>query len=677
MGLTSPLALFLGALLALPVLAHLLRRADVRSVRLPTVALLSRAAVESRRRPRLVDPWLLALRIAAFALLVLGLAAPFVERELAFGDGRLASVSIVIDDSMSMSRRLGSATVDAEARARAIAIVEALPDGSEVSLVAGGSPARILLPRTAERALALDLLRGGEPAAGTARSDTLATAVGMAGRQLAGARHALRRIVVLTDGRGRASDATFEVAPGIALSFERIGGEDPAPNVAITRSNVEVRGERVALSVAVRAVGLSVGAVPIELVRGATVVAQADVALEGGEGEALIELPAEAVSRAALEVDPTATVRIATSLDGLPADDAVGVLLRPPSAPRVVLVDRGSATAPSRFLERALLLAPREHGGPVAVRHIEPLSLSSVAPGSIDVLVLCDLDLRDTRLAEAVRAIAASGAGVLVTGGPHAGAGSDARLRELLPAHVEGEASGTWGLVRPAGSLLDGDEAGLPLVRVTSRSVLELADGASELLTFDDGAPALVWSRASRTAVLATTLDDAWTDWPYRPAFLPAVVRMVTLLARPGTMPDEPRAAGALPSVVIDDDARGVAVVEPSGAVAELPATGTPPHVSLEGFSAAGAYAVSFVEASGNRTPAPRAAFVLAPDASESDLTVLPLPEPTEGAATESGPSLVRTDLSPWLYLLVGLFAVLEGALRLRRSEPGSAVGAT
>jgi hypothetical protein len=269
-----------------------------------------------------------------------------------------------------------------------------------------------------------------------------------------------------------------------------------------------------------------------------------------------------------------------------------------------------------------------------------------------------------------VRAIAADGAGLLVAGGPHAGAGSDVRVREFLPARIAAEGGRSAGFVRPLGSLLPPLDAALAAVRIERRLVLEPDDDAEVLLAFEDGAPAWVTSPSRRTAVVACSLDDAWTDWPYRPAFLPVVVRGVTQLARPGTMPDDPALPGALGPLVVPARTRAVQVVTPTGAAVELTPSGTPPSVSLERFVDAGAHAVSFVDEAGQVRPAPRAAFVLAPDGSESDPAVLPVPEPRGDEDTGStGPALVRTDLSAWVYLLVGLLAIIEGGLRLRRHD--------
>jgi hypothetical protein len=118
-GLAAPLALLGLAAIALPIIAHLLRRRDVPIRKIATLALLRKADVASRRTVRIVDRTLLAARIALVAIAAVALGAPYVTSALAWGDGRLTSVAIVIDDSMSMSRRAGEGTLLVTAIVRA------------------------------------------------------------------------------------------------------------------------------------------------------------------------------------------------------------------------------------------------------------------------------------------------------------------------------------------------------------------------------------------------------------------------------------------------------------------------------------------------------------------------------------------------------------------------------
>ena len=681
MGLSTPLALLGLVLVGVPVLAHLLRRADVRTLRLPTIALLSRAAVESKRRPRIVDPLLLLLRVLLVGLAVLALAAPFTEREISFGDGRVSSVILVIDDSMSMGREVGDSTVFEAARARAREIVDALPEGSEVGVVCAGSPARVHAPRTAELGTVLDLLNGSSLAVGTARGDDLEHALSLAQRQLAGARHERRRVVVLSDFRGSGADALSPDLAGEDVSFERIGDDALLSNVALTAASVEQRGSGARVAFSVRGYGASAPShVTVRLLRGATELARAEVTLEGGSGRGLLD-----VGEVATDADPSALLMMDSGpSDAYRADDSRGVLLRPPSAPRVVLVDRlASGEASTRFLERALTLAPREEGGPISVRRVDARSLAGVPVGAADVLVVADVDLRDAPLAEALRAHVEDGAGLLLAAGSHAGPGSESRLSDLFPARITAEAGSVTGLVRESASNFlsasSAPEAGLLLVRVRQRAVLEsaLVDASEVALRFSDGAPALIVSRERRTAILATGIDDAWSDWPYRPVFLPVMVRAVVALSRPGTMPDEPFAAGAVTELRGPPEAREVSVRAPDGFVRALPVERG--RVALTDLSAAGPYAVTFSLADGTSRPSPRSAFVLAAPPAESDPLAFAVPEGTaRSEGTEAGPALVRSSLAPWFFLLVGLFCVAEGAFRLRPERSAArGVGAT
>ncbi|MFI5309318.1 MAG: BatA domain-containing protein, partial [Polyangiales bacterium] len=111
MGLETPLAL-LGLLAAvLPWLAHRVKRRDLVPSPLPTLALLRKADARKRRSRGLTDIVLLALRVAIVIAASIALAAPYAVARLSFGDGRVASAVIVVDDSLSMMRRDGSETL--------------------------------------------------------------------------------------------------------------------------------------------------------------------------------------------------------------------------------------------------------------------------------------------------------------------------------------------------------------------------------------------------------------------------------------------------------------------------------------------------------------------------------------------------------------------------------------
>src|SRR6266536_1356371 len=80
MGLVAPLVLVgLGAL-AIPVLVHLIQRERKRVVEFPSLMFLRKIPYQSVRRRRVRDWFLLFLRLAALALIVLAFARPFFRR---------------------------------------------------------------------------------------------------------------------------------------------------------------------------------------------------------------------------------------------------------------------------------------------------------------------------------------------------------------------------------------------------------------------------------------------------------------------------------------------------------------------------------------------------------------------------------------------------------------------
>jgi hypothetical protein len=112
----SPLWLAALAALAIPVLIHLRRRRIGRRVQVGSVRHLAGAAMPRRRRLRVRDPWLLALRCAILALIAFALAEPAIRRTERAGSWVLVAPSVLGDSATLRSdplldslRRAGAA----------------------------------------------------------------------------------------------------------------------------------------------------------------------------------------------------------------------------------------------------------------------------------------------------------------------------------------------------------------------------------------------------------------------------------------------------------------------------------------------------------------------------------------------------------------------------------------
>src|SRR3974390_3565036 len=87
MSFLTPLFLAgLGAV-AVPILIHLIQRERKRVVQFPSLMFLQRIPYQSVRRRRIRHWFLLAMRVAAVALLVLAFARPFFRPSALAADG--------------------------------------------------------------------------------------------------------------------------------------------------------------------------------------------------------------------------------------------------------------------------------------------------------------------------------------------------------------------------------------------------------------------------------------------------------------------------------------------------------------------------------------------------------------------------------------------------------------
>ncbi|HEY0385903.1 MAG TPA: BatA domain-containing protein, partial [Pyrinomonadaceae bacterium] len=160
MSFLNPLALIGLALVGLPILVHLLARRWAGRLDFPTLRYL-RETPSFRLRPRRIqEPWLLALRVLAIMLLVLGIASPFFTARTHGGDLRL----ILLDASLSMHAK-GRAEA---AREQARAIIKGLPQGERAALLTFSSTASVLMDVTADRQELLAAIEKYEPENGAA-----------------------------------------------------------------------------------------------------------------------------------------------------------------------------------------------------------------------------------------------------------------------------------------------------------------------------------------------------------------------------------------------------------------------------------------------------------------------------------------------------------------------------
>ena len=249
--LTTPALLAGLALIALPVVAHLLNRRARRRVVFPSVELLA-AARASHAAPLKLRRWLLlALRALAVLAVVLAFTRPLWRGAataqvpgLAASD-RAGALVVVLDVSASTAQRVDDTTAFDRLRDQAQReLAAAASAGDAAGLVLAGATARPVTDRLTHN---VELLTRGlrEAAPADPRAD-LAGALAAAGALFnapgAPAENAGRQIVVLTDGQASNWDGlgTVGLPAGVTLTVRTSDADTNAtapalPNAGLVR----------------------------------------------------------------------------------------------------------------------------------------------------------------------------------------------------------------------------------------------------------------------------------------------------------------------------------------------------------------------------------------------------------------------------------------------------------
>jgi len=233
MSLLTPWALGLAALAAVPIAMHLLRRDTRRRIAFPAIRYLRSARDRSARAVKLRDRLLLLARVGLVAVLAVAAAAPLAGRGGA-SDHEPSDVVLLIDNSGSMNRLAGDATLLDRQRDRALIVLENAGPSDRFWIVPAIGPA---VPRAsaAEASIALDQVEETDAAA------DLGAAVREAVRLLPARDDRYREIVVLSDfQRSAVPGQTFVVPDDIGFLISRI--EASVSNDAVVGITAEPPG---------------------------------------------------------------------------------------------------------------------------------------------------------------------------------------------------------------------------------------------------------------------------------------------------------------------------------------------------------------------------------------------------------------------------------------------------
>jgi|GEM_PF-771751 len=552
------------ALLAIPIIVHLLKPRKVRRTPFSSLRWLHITEQRLSRRMRRHQLPLFLLRAAFIGLLVAGLARPFWRQDSAAGP---VDRYIVIDTSRSMGYREGEEgqTPLDRAKERAVELLRR-PGSGRTAVLASGARTTIVGPLARDVDAYVPLVRalGVEPVdAGLgATLDVVRTVAGGDPRESTrGATPvAAVELIILTDNQQSAwrPEAVEALAAGLPEHSRATVidvGEPTARNAWIAYARLSMPDPQ----------------------GPATVVVEARSAGVAEERTArLIGVPSLENRPQKISLDPTRPTTIAFELpadfdrsgkvaqvvlepaDGLPSDDRRYVPLEPEPALRVLVVEgptaAGAPASPGFALRTAVESLSGAASAPaVVVKTFNEVDVDDLS--DVDVVIWADVpEMSDgvlTALTERVR----GGAGLAVFAGP--GASSEflnARLidpldasKSLLPTRLErvvNVPAGDGGMVPFSNvawshPLLAGlfdpsqGDLGRTGIRTYYRLATPEAGAAATVLASTAGTPAIVERTVGSGKVLLWNIsaDDSWSDLPRRKSFVPLVDRMLGYLA--------------------------------------------------------------------------------------------------------------------------------------------------
>jgi len=483
------------------------------------------------QRRRIRHWFLLFMRLAALALIVLAFSRPFLERtEIAAGSSGAREVVVLLDRSYSM----GYGGKWAQALSAAQSTINGLTATDRGSIVFFSSATEVALRSAADKGRLLAAVSGIQPGAGSTR---YGPALKLAGSILSESALPRREAVLISDFQrsGWQGSEGVRLPDGAVLTPMPIV-ETGKPNLAVapvTLQQSEFQGQQRVI--------VTTGAVN----HSATAAQGVPIALEiGGRAIQTRQLNVAANGSASTTFDPVtvaerdvrATVRLGD--DALARDNVFHFVVSPEDPLTVVIAERaGAQRTSSLYLARAVAVSesPRIEA---RVRQVDSISNDDLAWAA--VVIINDAPVAQNT-ADRLRAFVERGGGVFVALGERASWPSSPTA-DVLPGIPGPPVDRTRGAAARLGALeyahplfevfrgpRTGDFASARFYGYRSVQAAGANANVQTLARFDDGQPALVERRVGTGRVLmwTSTLDTGWTDLALKPVFVPFVHRLI------------------------------------------------------------------------------------------------------------------------------------------------------
>jgi hypothetical protein len=658
LGFANAPLLYGLAAASVPVILHLLNRRKYRQVTWAAMRFLLAAIRKNRRRIRIEQWLLLAIRTLLILLVVTAMAKPFLESFGVVIAGRKVHRVLVLDASLSMGYISGGTSRFDQAKALAAQLVKASRRGDAISVILMGEPPRVVIgePSTNLREVEREI---GELAITHGTTDLTATFAAV-DRVLDASSIGQKEVVFLTDLQAASWRPPAEAAAGLKRVLARIEARQPrsvlidlgnsgGENRAVTDLGLNAPVVTVGASVLIRGVARNFGGTQTDGVR-------VRLTVDGRLGpESPADLPPGEDHPFAFtqQFSTPGDHRVEVSIDDDPLalDNRRWLIVPVRESLNVLLVDGHFQSEPYQaetdFLAQALSPTESSPGqpGPIHVEVVSESQLSRRELSSFDVVALCNVVRFSQPEVAALEDYLKQGGGVVIFGGDQVDAENYNRLlyaegKGLLPAALGprvGDAArreaafgfNPMGYRHPLVAEYQG--AGDPVTAGLTRAltwqfhklVIPKGSKAEVALAFENGDPAVIEATRHRGTVIlvATSADTGWTTWPIHKSY-PPVMQQIVLRASAGRLSERNLRVGQPydQSFPADKADAPVTVVTPQGQAVpfKLQAAGGISQLHFEQTDLSGLYQVRI-----GPPPGLESSFAANTDPAESDLAKL------------------------------------------------------
>ena len=592
MSVLHPALLAAGlACIAAPIIIHFLMRRRRRPVRWAAMRFLIEAYRRQKRRLRLEQLLLLALRCLLVALIAFALARPIAGRAGIIGPGP-RTVYLLIDDSLtSAASDERGTTALARHKAAAEAILASLDAarGDRAALLTLGAPADApVVPPSSDlgsiRRLIDALAPTDSPADFAGALSRVAADLGPEGQDrplvavlsdfLAGSVREAERLPELPRRATLAATAPARVPASnvaiVALEPLRpviLAGTVGPESASAPAGSTQVRADLIRFGPATATPSATTVRLLAEPARAgdAVPIGQAVVRWSPGQGQASVSVPLELERLAPVLRDGATSIVLRAEIDpdALQRDDArrVSIALRDELRVALVGTRRGgtrptiNSFEPADWVRLALEPAADRFGAPagrVRVSEIDPRAVDAPRLAGVDAVFVLEPDAVESAAWGRLRAFADAGGLVVVTPAASDGAQTwpdlmreafwldwavEREPRALDDATIAGErpATGDLDLLAMLAGELTHLAAPVRVFRIlaaqpargSGHTALALADGVPLALVARPGQAENAPPSRGMIVYLAAAFDLDWTDLPARPLMVPLVQEIV------------------------------------------------------------------------------------------------------------------------------------------------------